>query len=221
MKGTKCHSGYAACEKCTEYGTWYITLPKKSGKVIYCGNAAPLRTDVAFDEMADEQHHSKPCPLKPFSVACVTQFGLDYMHLVCLGVVHRLLLYWKGPIGPIFVRLGSRSVKELSQKLIALCPYIPSEFARRPTVGLLVKSCAGKQLNFDSFCCTLGQLFWQKFCLKICIITFCCCQLASEFLLVPSSLQVFVIMQMSCLFSLCLKLKSFTVKKFMSTMSTV
>jgi len=125
LKGIKSHSGYAACEKCTEHGEYL-------GKVIYPGTNAPLRTNVAFDEMADEEHHLEPCPLKPLSVGYVTEFGLDYMHLVCLGVVRRLLLYWKGPVGPLRVRLGSRLVKDLSQKLVALSPHIPSDFSRKP-----------------------------------------------------------------------------------------
>ena len=126
VKNIKGHSGYDACEKCTEHGEYL-------GKVIYPGTSAPLRTDTSFDEMADEGHHtSESCPLKPLSVGCVSQFGLDYMHMVCLGVCRRLLLYWKGPVGPLCVRLGSRSVNELSQKLVSLCPHIPFEFARKP-----------------------------------------------------------------------------------------
>ena len=125
VKGVKCHSGYSACEKCVAHGEY-------CGKVIYRDTDAPLRTDVAFDELADEEHHSGPCPLKPLPIGYVSQFGLDYMHLVCLGVVRRLLLYWKGPVGPLCVRLGSRALSELSQKLVSLCPYVPCEFARRP-----------------------------------------------------------------------------------------
>jgi hypothetical protein len=41
--------------------------------VIYPGTNAPLRTDISFDEMADEYHHrSGSCPLKPLSVEYVT-----------------------------------------------------------------------------------------------------------------------------------------------------
>ena len=67
------------------------------------GTDARLRTDTAFDEMEDGDHHCGPCPIKPFPVGCVSQF-------VCLSVVRRLLLYWKGPIGPLAVRLGSRII---------------------------------------------------------------------------------------------------------------
>ena len=122
MKGITCHSGYSSCEKCIDHGEYV-------GKVIFPNINAPLRTDVAFDGMADEDHHLGACPLKPLSVGCVTQFGLDYMHLLCLGVVRRLLLYWKGPVGALRVRLGSRLVSELSQKLLSLSCYVPCEFA--------------------------------------------------------------------------------------------
>ena len=125
VKGIKCPSGYSACEKCTEHGDY-------QNKVIYRHTDAPLRTNIAFDEMADENHHVGPCPLKPLKVGCVSQFGLDYMHLVCLGVVRRLLLYWKGPVGPLCARLGRRDVDRLSQKLVLLCPNIPSDFVRKP-----------------------------------------------------------------------------------------
>jgi len=154
LKGIKGHSGYAACEKCTEHGEYV-------GKVIYPGTAAPLRTDISLDEMSDEDHHCRPCPLKPLSVGCVTQFGLDYMHLVCLGVVRRLLLYWKGSIGPLGVRLGSRAVNELSQKLISLCSYIPSEFARRPRSVLEVLR--WKATEFRQFLLYTGPVILGEF----------------------------------------------------------
>jgi len=73
MKGAKCHSGYSACEKCIAHGEY-------CRKVIYRDTNAPLRTDIAFDELADEEQHSGPCPLKLLPVGCVSQLGLDYMH---------------------------------------------------------------------------------------------------------------------------------------------
>lgn len=48
----------------------------------------------------------------------VSQFPLDYMHLVCLGVMKR--------------RLGSRVIDDISQHLLNLNSHIPSEFARKP-----------------------------------------------------------------------------------------
>ena len=91
VKGIKYHSGYYACEKCVQSGDY-------TNKVILPENAV-LRTDRSFDNMLHKDHHTESCPLKPLKVGCVTQFGLNYMHHVCLGVMRRLLLYWKGPRG--------------------------------------------------------------------------------------------------------------------------
>ena len=125
VKGIKCHSGYASCEKCTVHGEY-------AGKVIFPATDALLRSDQSFNEMTDEDHHKELCPLNPLPVGFVTQFGLDYMHLACLGVMRRLILYWKGPVGPLSVRLGRKLISVLSTKLLQLRPFIPVEFARKP-----------------------------------------------------------------------------------------
>jgi hypothetical protein len=91
-----------------------------------------LRTDEAFNAMTDDEHHIGPCPLKPLPVGCVSQFGLDYMHLACLGVMRRLILYWKGPVGPLQVRLGRKLICDLSSRLLHLSQFVPIEFARKP-----------------------------------------------------------------------------------------
>ena len=126
IKGIKCHSGFASCEKCTVHGEFYV------GKVIFPSTDAPLRTDESFKCMADEDHHVMSCPLDPLDVGFVSKFGLDYLHLVCLGVMRRFLLYWKGPVGPMHVRLGRNSIGSLSARLLALVPYVPFKFARKP-----------------------------------------------------------------------------------------
>ena len=65
--------------------------------------AVSLRTDAQFDEMTDEDHHIGSPPFGGFSFGMVSQFPLDYMHLVCLGVTHRLILLWM--MGPLRVRI--------------------------------------------------------------------------------------------------------------------
>ena len=42
--------------------------------------------------MTDEEHHIGACPLRPLPLGYVTQFGLDYMHMACLGVMRRLIM---------------------------------------------------------------------------------------------------------------------------------
>ncbi len=56
-------------------------------------------------------------------------FPLDYMHLVCLGVVKKLLSWVNGP--PV-VRLGSELIENISVRLLKLVPFIPCEFQRKP-----------------------------------------------------------------------------------------
>ena len=53
------------------------------------------------------------------------------MHLVCLGVMKRLILYWKGPKGPLHARIGTRAMDKLSNSLNSLRQNIPSEFVRK------------------------------------------------------------------------------------------
>jgi len=126
IKGIKSHSGYSSCEKCTVRGEYH------TNKVIFPSVDCPLRTDESFDAMADEDHHIGACPLRPLPLGYVTQFGLDYMHLACLGVMRRLIMYWKGPYGPLQVRLGRKMIGDLSSRLLHVAQWVPVEFARRP-----------------------------------------------------------------------------------------
>ena len=88
--------------------------------------------DEDFSRRTDEGHHVDSCPHDPLPIGFVSKFGLDYMHFVCLGVMRRSLLYWKGPVGPLHVRLGRKAVGEISTRLMFLAAYIPIEFARKP-----------------------------------------------------------------------------------------
>ena len=123
LKNVKSHSGYHACEKCCQEGEWH-------GKVTYPETTASLRTDVHFDEMRDEEHHIGPSPLSTLPIGMVTGFPLDYMHLVCLGVMRRLLLCWLK--GPLVTRLCANKVEQLSVGLLRLTPCITREFSRKP-----------------------------------------------------------------------------------------
>jgi len=88
------------------------------------------RTDIDFDEMADEEHHLGPSALQPLHIGMVSQFPLDYMHLVCLGVMRRLMLCWLK--GPLTTRLSARKTVQSSQKLMSIVAYVPREFSRKP-----------------------------------------------------------------------------------------
>ena len=90
-----------------------------------------LRTDMSFNLKIDELHHHEgPHPFQSIKIGMVTQFPLDYMHLVCLGVVKKMLQFWLR--GPFTVRLPALIVDRMSHKLQSVRANVPVEFARRP-----------------------------------------------------------------------------------------
>ena len=123
VKNVKSYSGYHGCDKCIQDGVWM-------GKMTFPETASAPRTDVAFDEMRDDEHHLGPTPLSQLGIGMVTQIPIDYMHLVCLGVMKRLILLWMK--GPLHCRLGNRVVQRISDCLVNLKNSIPVEFARKP-----------------------------------------------------------------------------------------
>ena len=44
--------------------------------------------------MSDEDYHRGPNPFCELSIGMVSQFPIDCMHLVCLGVIKRFILLW-------------------------------------------------------------------------------------------------------------------------------
>ena len=52
------------------------------------------------------------------------------MHLVCLGVMRRLLWLWRK--GPLQGRISSRNLGSISNLLVGLVGFIPGEFSRKP-----------------------------------------------------------------------------------------
>lgn len=95
----KGHSGFFPCPRCEiegEYLSNRICFPYNSSD-----NCPQKRTHQNYLLQSKEEHHvgdiSILATLPNFCV--VTSVSLDYMHLVCLGVVRKLLLLWmKGPL---------------------------------------------------------------------------------------------------------------------------
>ena len=127
LKNIKGHTAYSSCERCTQVGVW-------KGKMTFPDLNAPSRTDQSFILIADKEHHRGVSPLADtrLGIGLVSEFVLDYMHLICLGVVRRLIWLWvSGPLKS-GCRLSSHQTAELSIALVGLRSYMPREFARRP-----------------------------------------------------------------------------------------
>ena len=63
----------------------------------------------------------------------INGFNLDYMHMVCLGVVRRMLYYFKGHFRRVFNgRLSQSNLNEITSRLLLFKGKLPSEFAKQP-----------------------------------------------------------------------------------------
>ncbi len=126
VKMVKSHTGYSGCDKCTQSGVYSnhrMTFPEKN---------APRRTDENFKDLSDEDHHRGVSPFTELNIGMVSCFPHDYMHLVCLGVVRKLLDLWMGSAGPLRCRMSASQSCIISDRLTGLRAFVPSEFARKP-----------------------------------------------------------------------------------------
>lgn len=121
----KGHNGYFGCNQCIQEGE-YI-----NGKMTFPEINATLRTDDSFKNKTDENHHKEGnTPLLQLNVGLVSSVPFDYMHLVCIGVVKKLISFWVK--GDKQVRLRNLDIMNLNKALKNLRSYIPKEFARLP-----------------------------------------------------------------------------------------
>lgn len=124
----KGHSGYSSCPRCKIVGSYL------SGRLCFPDEKVMegKRTDGEFREKVDDEYHlpgqSLLTSLPNFDM--VQSIPFDYMHLVCLGVMKKLLVLWIS--GDLKFRLPSRKIEEMSQTLERLKKYTPSEFSRKP-----------------------------------------------------------------------------------------
>lgn len=124
--GTKGHSGYSSCTRCTQVGS-YI-----EGRVTFPNLNDPPRTHESFVNKEDEDFHMSNTSLTEIpGLNMVRSFPLDYMHAVCLGVMRTLILTWIfSPPHPS--KFPARLINQLSSNLLSLQVHFPIEFNRKP-----------------------------------------------------------------------------------------
>lgn len=123
LKCTVPYNAYSGCERCVDRG-------KFLGRVIFSKTDATKRTNNDFLCQSDPSHHNGVSPLVSLGIGLVTDVVLDYMHLVCLGTVRKLLQTWYK--GPLPFRIGHRNIMLISNRLNKLRKYVPCEFNRKP-----------------------------------------------------------------------------------------
>ncbi|KAJ8928081.1 hypothetical protein NQ314_019379 [Rhamnusium bicolor] len=125
---TKGHSGYASCTKCKTEGDYIanrICFPESIDNL-------NLRTDQDYRSKVQESHHHGTSILENIpGINMVDSFALDYMHLVCLGVVKKMLVtLWC--CGKPSTKLSFHVINGISEFLLNISKNVPLEFNRKP-----------------------------------------------------------------------------------------
>ena len=124
LKSIKPHNAYHGCERCDVEGE-YI-----SNRMTFHGKGKE-RTGESFANHAYAGTHQYQLScLVGHGFDCIRQFPLDYMHLICLGVVKRLMLCWKEGSRPHKLSAGQLTL--ISNNLVQYKGLLPSEFVRQP-----------------------------------------------------------------------------------------
>ncbi|XP_011298410.1 uncharacterized protein [Fopius arisanus] len=141
LKSMKGHGGYWACERCEVRGE------RVERRIIYpIDDSAAERTDESFRQQTNAGHHIGESPLLAIQppIDMVSTFVLDFMHLVCLGVMKKLLFYWVNNSSKR--RLSYSGKILLSDYLVKIQKQIPCEFHR--TTRALVEVDRFKAVEF-------------------------------------------------------------------------
>ena len=120
-------NGRYGCDRCELQGD---RVGDKRRQLFLTVDDLPLRTDESFRNQQQVQHHKGVSAFCDLPMDMVTGFPLDYMHLLCLGVMKKLLFTWVK--GPREFRISQAHVQRVSDALVSLQPFIPAVFARKP-----------------------------------------------------------------------------------------
>ena len=147
------HNGYFACERCLVKG-------EQALGVKFVQTDCEARTDASFRHRNNFPHH-KPGQESLFCnlpVDMIQDFPLDYMHLILLGVVKRLIKMWFGVIKKPLTAKSRMYKLSPHHRLITIPPRqakfsssVPSEFQRKPRSFALLSSF--KATEFRTFLC--------------------------------------------------------------------
>lgn len=126
IKAIKGHNAYFGCDKCVVEGNYL------NRRMSYFETTSVLRTDESFRTKRNEEHHLNETILQSLpNVDMINSFPLDYMHLICLGVVKKILILWtRGR--PNEQKLSFNQISAISENLIKISKLTVLEFSRKP-----------------------------------------------------------------------------------------
>ncbi|ELU17845.1 hypothetical protein CAPTEDRAFT_194984 [Capitella teleta] len=87
LEQIKPHMGFYSCKRChlkgAHDGRLYFPVDQESHE----------RPDEGYRYMVDSEHHIAPTSLLRFTTGLVSKFSMNYMHMVCMEVVRKLIAF--------------------------------------------------------------------------------------------------------------------------------
>lgn len=123
VTGTKGHNARFGCSKCCQEGVFLknrMTFPECSVR---------LRCNDSFRAKIDESYHKYRSPIEDLQIDMVDGFPLDYLHVVCLGVVKKMFRMWIS--GDTSSLMPSNIINLISTRLNSISETQPSCFQRK------------------------------------------------------------------------------------------
>lgn len=179
----KNHTGYDSCTKCLVHGEYINDTICFSAEI----DALILRNDMDFRRFAYQDGYQKGQTIlrQIPHFGLVSKVPLDYMHLVCLGVMRKLLMLWL--TGPLQIRLPSRTVTIISNHLELFRKNVPTDFARKPRVLNYIK--LWKATEFRQFLLYISPVILKDILRKDVYFNFLTLHVAITILVNPNVLR--------------------------------
>ncbi|CAG7733620.1 unnamed protein product [Allacma fusca] len=182
ITATKNHTGYRGCSKCYVKGVW-------RNKVVFLETDAKRRTDELFRSRDDPLHHNGQSIIEELPINMIARIPLDYMHLICLGVMRKLMCLWtKGPAVPF--KISANQHNQISKKLEQCSPYFGKEFARKSRS--LKELDHWKATEFRNFLLYSGPVVLKDILLKNCYQNFLCLHVSVTILCCPIKIKQYL-----------------------------
>ena len=127
VKHVKPANAYAACERCEQIGQRILK------RLTFLEFDAGLRTNERFRSKSNKRHHNLDQGISPFEkiddLDMIYHFPLDYMHLVLLGVMKRMInKIWRGKLPHCF---SAQQIKIINYDIEKCKHRLPREFKRK------------------------------------------------------------------------------------------
>lgn len=146
-------NSYSSCTKCYAEGSF------KKNRMTFPELNSELRTNEEFYSQTDNEYHKETSLLCDLKIDFTKRIPLDYMHLVLLGVMKRLLGFWIK--GNQEVRLLKQDIELNNEKLKLIYKSIPYEITRKPR--LITEYEMWKGVEFRTFLLYYGPWLMKPF----------------------------------------------------------